>query len=57
MTSKQFIKMETPSWRFAVTIYIAVLENPDAPESTKESVRKELLRLATFADQAKADAP
>ena len=45
-----------PTWVAAARIYIACLENPDAPESAKQGAREELLRLAAAFDQAQAKA-
>lgn len=43
----------TPSWEFATAIYIAVLDNPEAPPSSKDDAREELMRLARMVDAMK----
>ena len=48
-TTAQTIDL-TPSWGFAVKVYLAVLENPSAPHSTKIEAKEEILKLARFAD-------
>ncbi len=40
----------TPSWKTAVRIYIACLENPAATPESKEGARADLLRLAEMVD-------
>ena len=44
----------TPTWRAAVQIYMAVLEN--GTEEGKQSARAELLKLADIVDGMNADA-
>ena len=44
-----------PTWRYAVTIYCAVLENPDASPEAKEAARTDLLRLAWIVDGPDAE--
>jgi hypothetical protein len=41
----------TPSWEFAVRIYITVLENPEASAEARRSATDELLRLARMVDE------
>ena len=43
----------TPSWEFAVQVYLAVLDNPDAPESGRVDAKEEILRLARMVDKLK----
>jgi hypothetical protein len=42
----------TPNWVFATSIYIMVLENPEASKTAKEEARTELMRLAKSHDMA-----
>lgn len=39
-----------PSWGCAVTVYCAVLENPDASPEAKAAARTDLQRLAWIVD-------
>jgi hypothetical protein len=41
----------TPTWEFAVRIYITVLENPEASAEARRSATDELLRLARVVDE------
>ena len=41
----------TPSWEFAVQVYMSVLDNPDAPASGRMEAKKEIMRLARMADK------
>ena len=41
----------TPSWEFAVQVYLAVLNNPDASVSGRAKAREEILRLARMVDK------
>jgi hypothetical protein len=49
MTTPETIDL-TPSWEFAVRIYITVLENPEASAEARRSATDELLRLARMVD-------
>jgi hypothetical protein len=40
----------TPNWEFSVSIYIAVLENPEASAESRRAATDELLRLARVVD-------
>ena len=40
----------TPTWEFAVQVYCAVLQNPEASTENLCSAREELLRLARIVD-------
>jgi hypothetical protein len=40
----------TPTWHGITPMMLAVLENPDAPESAKQQMREQILRMATIAD-------
>ena len=40
----------TPSWKAAVTIYISVLQNPEASFAGIAAAKEELLRLAEMVD-------
>jgi len=44
-----------PTWLFCVKVYLAVLDNPTAPESSKADARSEIERLARIADRVIAD--
>ena len=41
----------TPSWRAAVRIYVAVLQNPKAGAEAHQRAEEDLLRLADDADK------
>ena len=41
----------TPTWEEAVTIYIEVLRNPDAPFSAVQAAKEEIIRLAQMVDK------
>lgn len=41
---------DTPSWEFAVQVYLAVLDNPDANFHRVAEAREEILRLARIVD-------
>ena len=43
-----------PSWAYCATIYMAVLQNPDASYEGIQSAKEELLRMAAIADVAVA---
>jgi hypothetical protein len=43
-----------PSWAYCATIYMAVLQNPDASYEGIQSAKEELLRMAAIADRAVA---
>ena len=43
-----------PSWAFCATVYMAVLQNPDASFTGIQSAKEELLRMAAIADGAVA---
>ena len=40
----------TPSWSYAVEIYLAVLDNPDATQEGRNSAKDEIRRLAKSVD-------
>jgi|TARA_B100000902_G_scaffold353293_1_gene364616 hypothetical protein len=40
----------TPSWAFAVHVYLAVLDNPDASASGRMEAKEEIMRLARIVD-------
>ena len=40
----------TPTWGYAVAVYCAVLENPNASEEAKQGAREDLQRLAAIVD-------
>ena len=44
----------TPTWEFAVQVYIAVLQNPDASTESLRGAQDELLRLARIVDNLKS---
>ena len=41
----------TPTWVSAVTIYMAVLENPDASAKGMKAARDDILKLAATVDE------
>lgn len=41
----------TPTWEFAVQVYLAVLNNPDASVSGRAKAREEIMRLARMVDK------
>ena len=41
----------TPTWVAAVTIYMAVLENPNASAQGKKAARDDILKLAATVDE------
>ena len=45
----------TPTWEFAASIYIEVLQNPDATAGAIINAKEELLRLARTVDRLKAE--
>ena len=45
----------TPTWEFAASIYIEVLQNPDATAGAIIDAKEELLRLARIVDRLKAE--
>ncbi len=45
----------TPTWEFAASIYIEVLQNPDAKAGSIIDAKEELLRLARIVDRLKAE--
>ena len=47
----------TPTWEFAVQVYIAVLQNPDASTESLRGAQDELLRLARIVDNLKSNQP
>ena len=47
----------TPTWEFAVQVYIAVLQNPDASSESLRSAQDELIRLARIVDNLKSNQP
>ena len=47
----------TPTWEFAVQVYCAVLQNPEASTENLCSAREELLRLARIVDNLKSNQP
>jgi hypothetical protein len=49
MTTPDTIDL-TPTWEFAVRIYITVLENPEASAEARQAATNELLRLARMVD-------
>jgi len=46
----------TPTWEFAVKIYIEVLENANASHEGKQVAREELLKLAQLVDRQRKEA-
>ena len=56
MTTETKFKLDlTPSWSFAVQVYLAVLDNPDASASGRMEAKEEIMRLARMVDAIKAD--
>ena len=47
----------TPTWEFAVQVYCAVLQNPDASTESLRGAQDELLRLARIVDNLKSNQP
>jgi len=47
----------TPTWVSAVTIYMAVLENPDASAKSKKAARDDILKLAATVDENRIVSP
>jgi len=45
----------TPTWEYAVKIYIAVLENDNASTESKHNARAELTYLAKMVDRLQAE--
>lgn len=45
----------TPSWKCAVRIYCAVLQNPDADQNAKNNAEADLMNLADAMDKVIAD--
>ena len=45
----------TPTWEYAVKIYIAVLENDNASAESKHNARAELTYLAKMVDRLQAE--
>ena len=45
----------TPTWEYAVKIYIAVLENDNASAEGKHNARAELTSLAKMVDRLQAE--
>jgi len=45
----------TPTWEYAVKIYIAVLENDNASSESKHNARAELTYLAKMVDGLQAE--
>jgi hypothetical protein len=45
----------TPSWAFAVQVYLAVLDNPDASASGRMEAKEEIMRLARIVDAIKSN--
>jgi hypothetical protein len=45
----------TPTWEAAVSIYIEVLQNPDATAGAIIGAKEELMRLARTVDRLKAE--
>lgn len=41
----------TPTWAAAVPIFMAVLENPEAPAHAKQDAREEIAKAAAMADK------
>ena len=48
-------KTLNPTWKTAVTIYCAVLQNPNADKSAIQIAEQELLRLAVIVDNLNHD--
>lgn len=46
----------TPTWEFAVKIYIEVLENENASYEGKQAAREELIKLAQLVDRQREEA-
>ena len=49
----EYIDM-TPTWVAAVTIYMHVLENPNASAKGKKAARDDILKLAATVDKNRA---
>jgi len=47
----------TPSWETAVTIYMAVLENPNASKKGRQAARDDILKLARTVDNNRIVSP
>lgn len=47
----------TPQWKGVVPFMLEVLKNPDAPDSAKQTITQELIRLATHVDNMNAHKP
>ena len=47
----------TPRWKGVVPFMLEVLKNPDAPDSAKQTITQELIRLATHVDNMNAHKP
>jgi hypothetical protein len=47
----------TPSWETAVTIYMAVLENPNASKKVRQAARDDILKLARTVDNNRIVSP
>ena len=41
----------TPSWEYAASIYLLVLDNPDASASGRQTAKEEIMRLARMVDK------
>ena len=46
----------TPTWESAVSIYMMVLENPEASEASKSDARADIIKLARFVDARQQEA-
>ena len=44
----------TPSWAYVVSIYLLVLDNPDASASGRLNAKEEIMRLARMVDKINA---
>tara|TARA_R110001592_G_scaffold114605_3_gene314569 strand:+ start:440 stop:1078 length:639 start_codon:yes stop_codon:yes gene_type:complete len=58
MTTETETKFEldlTPTWAFAVQVYLAVLDNPDASASGRMEAKEEIMRLARIVDAIKSN--
>lgn len=45
----------SPTWAFAVQVYLAVLDNPDASASGRMEAKEEIMRLARIVDAIKSN--
>jgi len=53
--NKTYVTM-APTWEYAVTIHLGVLDNPNASQESKDNAVKEILRCARALDQMQQEA-